>query len=228
MLVKYYDYNISAIGATGWFLPTMFFTEIAFVIIANIFKIKPWTYIIYLAIAAIGFLTIVKYNIDLPLALDVLPFSLGLFAFGALFKKYIRSIPNNGRVAVLCILLLMFCYWLPIDGLLRTSSYPHGFLNWTCILFMTVTAVVVFKEVEVYILRMPFAGFIRDVGRNTLVIYLLHYNLLVRILPLEQWCFENVLLTTAIQFVVTLFIIIIMVWMAKLINKYLPWTLGRK
>lgn len=228
MLVKYYDYNISAVGATGWFLPAMFITEITYVIIANIFKIKPWTYIIYLAIVALGFLTIVKYNIDLPLALDVLPFSLGLFAFGALFKKYINIIPNTSKLTIVSLLLFMLCYWLPTGGLLRTSSYSHGFVSWACILFMTVMAVVVFKEMEAYILKLPFAKFIMNIGRNTLVIYLLHYNLLVRILPLERWCFENVMVTTIIQFAVTFIITAIMVWIANIINKYLPWTLGRK
>ena len=52
MLEKYYNFHVTTISATGWFLPAIFLTELLFVAMANVIGAGKRTTIFYLALVA--------------------------------------------------------------------------------------------------------------------------------------------------------------------------------
>lgn len=67
---------------------------------------------------------------------------------------------------------------------------------------------------------------IRFLGRNTLLIYLLHYEVL-RIIPWKIFVIENSFELTIMQAVSTFGVLFVLSFAIRFINKYLAWSLGK-
>lgn len=226
-LLNYIDYNIVTISGTSWFLPAMFLTELVFILIVNVIGLKKWTSLLYTCIVGIGLITITQNRIDIPLALDVLPFTLFFFAIGVLFQTDIQRVNLSRRASILMAIILVGCYWIPgLHCNIRTSSYQPLYIGWLVCSCISLVMIFMAKQVVPHIQKMRLYSFVKETGQNTLVIYLLHMEVL-RILPLQKLGGNSVLQTTIMQIFVTICVLYIMIVASRLIRKYLPWTLGK-
>lgn len=226
-LLNYIDYNIVTISGTSWFLPAMFLTELVFILIVNVIGLKKWSYLLYTCIVGIGLITITQNRIDIPLALDVLPFTLGFFAIGVIFQTDIQRVNLSKRALIIMAIILVGCYWIPgLHCNIRTSSYQPLYIGWLVCLCISLVMIFMAKHVVPHIQKMKIYSFVKETGQNTLVIYLLHMEVL-RILPLQKLGGNSMLQTTIIQILVTISVLYIMIVASRLIRKYLPWTLGK-
>lgn len=226
-LLNYIDYNVVTISGTSWFLPTMFLTELVFLIVVNVIGLRKVTFLFYLSIVSMGLLAITKNKMELPFALDVLPFSLGYFALGVLFQKEILHFKLSKVAFITLDGILVGCYW--IDGLhcnIRTSSYHPIYIGWAACLFISLILILIVKHIEPYVQKVQCYSFIKEIGQNTLVIYLLHMEVL-RILPLQKLGGDSLWQTTVIQIIVTVCVLYVMVVVSRNIRRYLPWSLGK-
>ncbi len=225
MLQGYYDYHVSTISGTGWFLPAMFFTEVCFVFIANLIGTKKVTMIIY-GVITIAFFILNQDIGPLYLAFDVVPFTLAFFAFGVLFQKQLRSW-NVSRWSVwVFAFLLIALYWVPTHVNIRTSTYSHGVLTWIVCLLASVMFIFVLKACESKLKNMGLSKWLNLVGQNTLLIYLVHMELL-RVIPYNLLESNNVYVTTFIQTIISLVVIMLILILSRFINRYIPWSIGK-
>lgn len=228
ILVSSYDFTCdSAISAFNWFLPAMFITEVLFVVFSNILGDKKGTFIIYIVIAMLGMMSGCDYSMQLPLALYTIPFTLGFFAFGFIFRKNIMA--YNYKTEILSLLLFIFFfvwYFLPVGANVRTSNYNPQYFCWFICIAVSLSLIQIVKHFECVIVKWKGYGVIRMMGKNTLLIYLLHLELL-RVLPIKQLQIESVFVSTLLQLIVTLMVIGILLMAAKFINKYMAWSLGK-
>lgn len=228
ILVSSYDFTCDgAISAFNWFLPAMFITEALFVVLSNILGIKKRTFIIYMVIAMLGMMLGVDYSMQLPLALYTIPFTIGFFAFGFIFRKNIMAC--NYKTDLLSILLFVFFfvwYFLPVGANVRTSNYHPQYFCWFICIAVSLSLIMIIKHFECVIVKWKGYGVIRMIGKNTLLIYLLHLELL-RVLPIKQLQMESVFVSTLCQIIITTMVIGVLLLLVKFVNKYASWSLGK-
>lgn len=223
-----YDFSTDTISAFRWFLPAIFLTEIIFVAVSNVIGVKKLLAPLYIIFAMCGgYLVEEKLMPKVPFALDVIPFTLGFFAAGFIFKDYILKFSIRRKV-VLIIFGTFICIWFfcPVDVNVRTSSYHPMYLSWFLCIVISLSIIFVVKYFENFIRNSIIFSSIRFLGRNTLLIYLLHYEIL-RIIPWKTIVVSNSFGLTIIQVLSTISVLFILSFAIRFINKYLPWSLGK-
>lgn len=225
-LLSSFDFTLSTITAFGWFLPALFLTELAFVILSNILGTNKKLFGFYIFIVMLGMHLGAFFIMKLPLALYVLPFTLGFFAFGFLFKNVIANARYKQKSISLLLALFVICwYFIPVIVNVRTSIYNPLYVSWFVCLLVSLAIIVLVHHFESRIVNCYSYKWVKFLGRNTLLIYLLH-NEFIRILPLKKICIDSVSLSTMVQLLVTLGILCLLWFVIRFINKHLAWTIG--
>lgn len=162
-----------------------------------------------------------------PFALEVIPFTLGFYAVGFLLKDYILRFSFRHKVTLFFIgTFICIWYFCPVDVNVRTSCYHPLHLSWFLCIAICLSIIFVVKYFEGFIRNSILFSSIRFLGRNTLLIYLLHYEVL-RIIPWKIFVVENSLGVTIMQAVATLGVLFILSFAIRFINKHLAWSLGK-
>ena len=223
-----FDFSADTISAFRWFLPAMFLTEIIFVAISNVLGTKKRLAFLYITLA-IGGGILGERNLltKVPFALDIVPFTLGFFATGYLFKDFILRFSLRYKIAIFFLgLFICIWYFCPVDVNVRTSYYHPLYLSWFLCIAICLSIIFIVKHFE-DVIRNSFAfSSIRFLGRNTLLIYLLHYEVL-RIIPWNIFSVASSLWITLIQVVASLGVLLILSLVIRFINKHLAWSLGK-
>lgn len=223
-----FDFNTDTISAFRWFLPAIFLTEIIFVAVSNIIGIKKYLAPLYIMVAIWGgYLVEYKLMPTVPFALNVIPFTLGFYAVGFLFKDYILRFSFRHKVTIFFIgAFICIWYFCPIDVNVRTSYYHPLYLSWFLCIAICLSIIFIVKYFEGFIMSSILFSSIRFLGRNTLLIYLLHYEVL-RIIPWKIFVIENSFELTIMQAVSTFGVLFVLSFAIRFINKYLAWSLGK-
>ena len=129
MLEKYYNFHVTTISATGWFLPAIFLTELLFVAMANVIGAGKRTTIFYLALVAAGLFFLDFDRTPLLFSLDVVPFTIAFFAFGFLFKQQLTANKRLSPITVIALAAAVAaCYWLPVEANIRVCHYSPRYI----------------------------------------------------------------------------------------------------
>ena len=227
MLEKYYNFHVTTISATGWFLPAIFLTELLFVAMANVIGAGKRTTIFYLALVAAGLFFLDFDRTPLLFSLDVVPFTIAFFAFGFLFKQQLTANKRLSPITVIALAAAVAaCYWLPVEANIRVCHYSPRYIAWLVCLLVSFALIYIIKNSEALIKHFPGYKWIGETGKNTLVIYLLHGEIL-RVLPFGSIAINSPLATTACQLMVTAGVVALCLLAAHFINRFLPWSLGK-
>lgn len=227
MLEKYYNFHVTTISATGWFLPAIFLTELLFVAMANVIGAGKRTTIFYLALVAAGLFFLDFDRTPLLFSLDVVPFTIAFFAFGFLFKQQLTANKRLSPITVIALAAAVAaCYWLPVEANIRVCHYSPRYIAWLVCLLVSFALIYIIKNSEALIKHFPGYKWIDETGKNTLVIYLLHGEIL-RVLPFGSIAINSPLATTACQLMVTAGVVALCLLAAHFINRFLPWSLGK-
>lgn len=227
MLEKYYNFHVTTISATGWFLPAIFLTELLFVAVANVAGTGKRTAVFYLALVAAGLLFLDFDQTPLLFSLDVIPFTAAFFAFGFLFKRQLAAPRRSAPITVMALAVaVMACYWLPVEANIRVCHYSPRYVAWPVCLLVSCALIYIIKNSEAFIRHLPGHKWIGETGRNTLVIYLLHGEIL-RVLPFGSITMNSTIAATACQLLITVGVVALCLLVARLINRFLPWSLGK-
>ena len=174
-----------------------------------------------------GYLVEYKLMPTVPFALNVIPFTLGFYAVGFLFKDYILRFSFRHKVTLFFIgAFICIWYFCPIDVNVRTSYYHPLYLSWFLCIAICLSIIFIVKYFEGFIMSSILFSSIRFLGRNTLLIYLLHYEVL-RIIPWKIFVIENSFELTIMQAVSTFGVLFVLSFAIRFINKYLAWSLGK-
>lgn len=227
MLEKYYNFHVTTISATGWFLPAIFLTELLFVAMANVIGAGKRTTIFYLALVAAGLFFLDFDRTPLLFSLDVVPFTIAFFAFGFLFKQQLTANKRLSPITVIALAAAVAaCYWLPVEANIRVCHYSPRYIAWLVCQLVSFALIYIIKNSEALIKHFPGYKWIGETGKNTLVIYLLHGEIL-RVLPFGSIAINSPLATTACQLMVTAGVVALCLLAAHFINRFLPWSLGK-
>lgn len=222
-----FDFTLDTISGFGWFLPAMFLTELLFVVISNCLGTQKKMFLLYIIFAMLGMRYGDMFIMQVPLAIDVLPFTLGFFALGYLFRNQIMSFQyKNISVSILILLFILCWYFLPFGANIRVSKYHPIYICWFLCMILSLSIIEIIKHYEYIIVNNKLFKHISFLGKNTLLIYLLHLEI-IRILPIKSMQIESVIISTVIQFLLTLCILYLLSFIIKFINRYMKWSLGR-
>lgn len=154
-------------------------TELLFVAVANVAGTGKCTAVFYLALLAAGLLFIDFDRTPLLFSLDVVPFSTTFFAFGFLFKQQLATPRRSAPIAVMTLVATVTaCYWLPVEANIRVCHYSPRYVAWPVCLLVSCALIYIIKNSEIFIRHLQGHKWIGETGRNTLVIYLLHGEIL--------------------------------------------------
>lgn len=230
----------SCYGAVNWFLPSLFFVEIIFWAIsklAHYSRNKCMLIIIILSIMAYFYPQITTYR--LPFAIDSSIMGLFFYGFGWIIKKVdynkIKKIISIKLIwsYVLLIFLFIVSYKLSIFNNMsnmRTLLYGDYFIYifnavGISLLFIWLSIVLEISSKKIKIINL-----FKRYGQHTLIILLLNsviarlYNMIV---TSKGIVINNKYLLIINNIFISLFIIIICVFISRFINKYLPFLLGK-
>lgn len=215
-------------GGIQWFLTSLFFTELIFVVLRNIFKQKTVLLFVCVCFYLFGFMKLEMTDYVLPFSIDTTFFALPAFAFGVIFKDWIvkSTILNQWYSKVLAIVLLAIPFF--VDGYslnMRTCSYGPW---WILIVGIIISLLIMLliKEYETRIVKFKYYSLIREIGQNTITLLLL--NALVRkLLMFNHLPTDNYILMISEQIIGTIIVISIITFISRWINKHCPYLLGK-
>ena len=233
--IRYYDERL-------WFIPALFTAFIPFFFLINYYqddkqKTKK-VLVLVIILCAIRQLyktfmnpSLLPWNLtSLPWHIDYIPTALLFMTFGYLFKiEYECYFDKENTLVnrIIVTLLYLFIVYLPsfislpIDNFIFDFFYDH-IRHIIGILFI-VSWCKIFKTNK----------YVSFVGANTLLYFCLHNKVvtLVEMISsklLYQLINNNVIISTIYVIFATVLVSIILIIPIVIINKYLPWTIGRE
>lgn len=198
-----------------WFLPALLISELGFAIISKILKNDK------LIIFLISFVFIasilwgksyLKYIVLLRSFVGI-----GFFAIGYYSFKYIKKLELSWSVIILAIIINIVLS--KINGFvdLFQLEFNNALLYIYCSLLGTFSILMLFKKIENINLLIDF-------GRNSLIILCTHQC----IMSFIRVIFRNDLTGMISGFIMFLIVILIEIPVIEIINRYLPFIIGKK
>ena len=212
-----------------WFLMCLFITETAFTAIYNLVKGKTWAVVaICLAILFGGRWMLLSTGVRLPLTLDSVIYAIPMFMMGVVLRDFFmnkRPLKHPVLQIVGLGLLIALFFWDPGKMNIRQCRYEPF---WVYFVGMAATALVIMliREQEHWITKLKVYPGIKWLGANTLAILVLNGSVR-KSLGLGAIKIDNVWVLAEIQFLLTIFVIVIIYLLTLLIKRYAPWMLGK-
>ncbi|WP_461453526.1 acyltransferase family protein [Mucilaginibacter sp.] len=224
------DYLVHGIAL--WFLPCLFVTEnIFFMVFKN--KTVKTKWFLLACIALLGYLDY-KYNpIRLPWSFDVAVVATTIYGVGNLTKDIINKLMNLKTLVlafVFVISTLLLLYIASINLVVNMNNNNYG--NYLLFLLGAFSGVIsVFSLSRILEISFGKVNFVEYIAQNTLVIIAFQFIAMSSIKGFMYYCLKyplsildgNVLL----GFAITISVIIILVPVMYLSNKYLPIMVGK-
>ena len=231
--------NTSSYGAVNWFLPALFFAEISFILYGKFVKYSFWKMCIFIVLVTVlGFCYPLITNYRLPLAIDSAIIGLAFYSLGWIIrridlKKIINYISCHKFIFTIIALILIILS-VPISLLngsvnIRTLKYGNVFLYMFNALFITIVVLIISVLLDLYSNRIKIFNILKVVGKHTMVILLLN-SILARFyltITESRVVITNKLLFNINSIIVSIIITVICVALSKLINKHMPFLLGK-
>ena len=206
-----------------WFLTSLYFTEIVFVVIANLIKRKGMVVMVCAGFLLLGFLKVEIFGVTLPLTLDTLPFTLPFFCIGYYVKKQLYSfVPGKPVLAAAGCLLLVFLLLGGSYGFnLRTFSY-HPHVIYLVAIAVTLSVAVFVKGIERRITTSRLHNVLSILGKESLFVYVMNAMMIKMVLMAVP---KSQITSTPVSFVVSLVAAVVVVVITVYIRKMFRWPL---
>ena len=217
ILCLYIIYIITGIGVDMWFLQTLFLAEIFFVYINKIFN-RESVKIGILLVIFIGGILINKYNSLFGVYITRITTSIGFIAIGYYLYNFINDIFINNKYLFLLLILHIIL------------SHNNGYVDLNNGVYNNILLYVFNSILGAIIILLFFKNdrlklnILKFFGLNSLIIFGVHGNLIYlfrRFVTIELHGYLGGLILLTILMIIELPIII-------LINKYLPFVIGKK
>lgn len=217
-----------------WFLPCLLVTEIIFHIIVGKIKNNRIVTIIVFIFSILGYIYAQYDLIRLPLALDMVFIAIGFYFIGYLWRQkgefYFKNkmkISKNKEIIIIIIgslFMIMFSIFnIRID--INNLKYPV----YPLIYIVSITGCIVIYLISNLIKN---NNFIQYLGTNTLIIMCIHEpikRIVIELLHIITGTSTEILRTNFIYIIIiTIILIIVIIPAIFIINKYLPFLIGRK
>ncbi len=229
-----YNTIISPFGSIQWFLTCLFIVEILFYVLAKMAKRHPIILLPTLAAASlIGYFYAICVPFRLFWGADTALTALVFYGMGYLLnnhdnfvKTFIFS-PTPLKLTVFCAMSIITAF-LNENVNMRTIQYGNYFLYYlssiSSIIFYVMLSMYVCEEKRAN--KPEFYKWLLFIGQNTIVV-LVTNDLFIQLLQIFKQILP-ILDNWGINIVYAVMILILMIPIAFLLNKYLPWTIGKK
>lgn len=223
------------LGKTFWFIACLIVAQVVYTFLSASFSRTNNNWKKVVAIIGLLFIYVIRREETayLPWHIDTACFAIGFFALGDLFKSInITAITGNKKwriaswgILALYIATTIFLNWekYGIDIDLNCNRFHNTTLSLFLIVFGCFTLIL-------FSICNNFSKFINKLGANTLVVYCLHggfgigvSSVFFGLIGINSWCpspYIHVLLVAILASIIMLII-------AHIINKYLPFLLGK-
>ena len=218
-------------NAVLWFLPVLFLIEIIFMIISgvNISDKVQWI-LLFIVIVSFSIISCVFYLPEMPWGINrVIKFSVFFFA-GYLFQRLdYEKIQNIKKVITIIITLFIQLLLLYLGLEKRWYDIILGVCgSISIVLSFDLFAIFVSKNNKTLMISKALLYF----GRNTMLVYILHgpfYRMCLGVMSkLFKYDLAALRESVVFSFIVSVLVIIILLLMTEILNKYAPILLGRK
>lgn len=212
-----------------WFLTSLYFTEIVFVVITNVFRQHKSAIAVYLALLVLGFWKVDAIGINLPFALDTVPFTLPFFCVGYYAKKGISNFKPN-RTVLVCIACLVVASAL-LGGHyninLRTFDY-HPQLIIVASILITWCVIELVKRLEPTISTSKFHDALSFLGRESLFVYVMNFMAIKAVLfAVPKGLVTTTAVSIAVSLAATIIVVLAILAIRKLLSRPIEIMLGK-
>ena len=212
-----------------WFLTSLYFTEIVFAVITNVFRQHKSAIVAYLALLVLGFWKINAIGINLPFALDTVPFTLPFFCVGYYAKKVFSGFRPNRTVQV-CIVCLVVASAL-LGGHyninLRTFDY-HPHLIIVASILITWCMIELVKRLESSISNSKAHSFVSFLGRESLFVYVMNFMVIKAVLfAVPKSRVTTTAVSIAVSLAATIIVVLVILAIRKLFSRPIEIMLGK-
>lgn len=231
--------DASAFGVIQWFLPCLFFAEIIFVCLlkiskCSVLKIGGGLTIISIVAYAIPYLNVSR----MPWAFDCALMASVFYGLGWIMRKMKIierfSIIKSHKAVAFSITSLVAIAMIPsvlLNGAvnMRTISYGNYFLYFINAILYSSVLIVISILLESTMNGKKLCCILKWIGRNTLIILMLN-STCIRVYEVIFEKSLNGLSNTMVNWinaVVAVVITIVCVIASEVINRYLPWLVGK-
>lgn len=214
-----------------WFLPSLFCSEIIFYLVHK--YCKNYSFILFILIFGLGIFITENHFARLPYGLDVSLFSLVFIYFGYYLKeknlidKYIIHPSLLYKGITFIVFFALTVYISSINDTVLMYQCKMG--NYLLFFIGAISGTIIILSVSSIIKEYPFFNFY---GRNTIIILGFHLMTFSIIKGIQTFVLKIPLEITAGNLAVDiLYSILVFLFLAPviyLINKYIPFVLGRK
>lgn len=223
------QYNYMVFDGVLWFLTCLFVVEIFFYTINKNITKQRNLMISLVILSIVGYLSSLLLPVRLPWNADVALTAIVFYGAGFLFKSNIERVrmkPNKFKIFVIISCIVINIIFVNINQVVFMFENQYG--NYICFYMASFSGIMVFTIISMMIKGSKILKFI---GTNSLVMLALHQKIytilsyLIRhIFKLADNSFTNSFLWGSIF---TILIIIVLVPVTLIINKFFPVILGK-
>ena len=211
-----------------WFLPCLFISEILFYMIRKI-KNKYIQYLIEIIIFIVGII-LCNFKIILPFGIETAFVSLLFLSIGNIYGKFEEKI-NSKKYIIIPVILIFYILAYVYNGGISMLGHKYGIpylfvlgaISGTGIIYLISSLLENTKIVNKSLVFL---------GKNSLTIMLCHdpiKRIIVKVVSVIIKIDDELIRNTLTgSFIITILIILVMIQMIIIINKYLPFIVGKK
>ena len=226
-------------GAVNWFLPSLFFIEIVFLVIGKIVEYnKKKIFIIMIIISIFAFFYPKIIGAKIPLAIDTSIMGLSFYGFGWLMKNInfnkVMAYFKKNAVWSIIIMILSFVFLMPLvfeNNMtnMRTLTYGNYSLYMINSFGYSLLFILIAQLLKIYLSKSKLFDIIKLIGKHTLIIFL--FNPIIDrlyLLIVGDFSITNSYLLLLNNMVVSIIVLLICTVISIIINRFFPFLIGKR
>lgn len=214
-----------------WFLPCLFTTEIIFY---GLMKFKKFKFVSSFILFVIGYILSIN-NIILPWGIETAFISILFFYFGYIYKQKKSNLLKNKFICIILFLLSIIdiIVLYKLNYTMGMLGHNYGNIALFLIGVLSGSYIILFVcEVMVKFLSAKLINIFSFLGKNTIIIMCCHEpikRIVIKLVSIITNISEQILRSNIIySLIITTVILFVILPIIFIINKYLPFVIGRK
>ena len=214
-----------------WFLPCLFTTEIIFY---GLMKFKKFKFVSSFILFVIGYILSIN-NIILPWGIETAFISILFFYFGYIYKQKKSNLLKNKFICIILFLLSIIdiIVLYKLNYTMGMLGHNYGNIALFLIGVLSGSYIILFVcEVMVKFLSAKLINIFSFLGKNTIIIMCCYEpikRIVIKLVSIITNISEQILRSNIIySLIITTVILFVILPIIFIINKYLPFVIGRK